>query len=300
MTNTSKTILFFGTDSFSAASLRALIAEGYSVAAVVTKPDTKKGRGRKLTKSIVKEIAEENDIPVWQPTQVRDIEQDIRSLTKQNGEAPLGVLVSYGKIIPQSTIDLFTPSIVNVHPSLLPRYRGPSPIESAILNGDPETGITLMQLSKAMDAGPIYDQITVPLTGNETTPELEERLAERGAQQLVTHLPSIISGELVGTPQDDTVATYCQLLKKEDSVLDTTQLTAADAERRIRAYLAYPKSKVTVAEQTIVVTSAHVSSQQQTLLDLACLDGHFLSVDTLIGPTGKPMSAAAFLNGYAH
>lgn len=300
MTNTSKTILFFGTDSFSAASLRALIAAGYTIGAVITKPDTKKGRGQKLTKSIVKEIAEEYAIPVWQPTRVQDIEADILALTEQNGKAPLGVLVSYGKIIPQSTIDLFTPGIINVHPSLLPHYRGPSPVESAILNGDSETGVTLMQLSKAMDAGPIYDQIIMPLTGNESTPELEEYLAEKGAEQLTERLPAIISGEIVSTPQDDAAATYCQLLKKEDSVLDTAQLTAKEAERRVRAYLAYPKSKVTVAGHTIIVTSAHVSHEQHTILDLPCLDGHFLTIDTLISPSGKPVDATAFLNGYAH
>lgn len=300
MTNTSKTILFFGTDEFSAVALRALLDAHYTVAAVITKPDTKKGRGRSLTKSIVKEIAEAHAIPVWQPTQVRDIEPLVQSLTEQNGDAPIGVLVSYGKIIPQSTIDLFKPGIINIHPSLLPLYRGPSPIESVILQGDANTGVTLMQLSKAMDAGPIYNQIIVPLVGDETTPQLEHTLAEKGAQQLVHHLPLIITGELHPTPQDETAATYCHLLKKDDALLDTAQLTAAEAERRVRAYVAYPKSKVIIAGHTIVVTRAHVSTTQQTLLDIPCADGQFLTIDTLIGPSGKAMDAAAFLNGYAH
>lgn len=300
MTNTSKPILFFGTDQFSAVALQALLDADYTVAAVVTKPDTKKGRGRTLTKSIVKELAEAHSIPVWQPTQVRDIEPFILELTDKEGEAPIGVLVSYGKIIPQSTIDLFTPGIVNIHPSLLPRYRGPSPIESAVLHGDSETGVTLMQLSKAMDAGPTYDQIVMPLMGSETTPQLETTLAKSGAQQLIRHLPSIISGELQPIPQHETAATYCHLLKKEDALLDTTQLTAVEAERRVRAYLAYPKSKVIVATHTIIVTSAHISATHHTLLDIPCADGQFLTVDTLIGPSGKAMDAAAFLNGYGH
>lgn len=293
MTNTSKTIVFFGTDEFSAVSLRELIAKGFSIGAVVTKPDSQKGRGRKLTKSIVKEIAEQHDIPVWQPTRVVDIAENIESLND-----PVGVLVSYGKIIPESIIKLFNPGIINVHPSLLPKYRGPSPVESAILHGDTETGVTIMQLSKAMDAGPIYSQITVQLNDTETTPELEHRLAELGAQQLTLTLPAIIEGHSVPTPQNDSIATYCQLLSKENSLLDTQKLTAEQAERQVRAYLAFPKTKAVITEHQIVITKAHVSNTASSLLDIECSDGQFLTIDELTGPSGKPMTAKAFLNGY--
>lgn len=294
MTHTSKTIVFFGTDEFSAVSLRELLAKGFSVAAVVTKPDSQKGRGRKLTKSVVKEIAEEHGIPVWQPVKVTEITENIQSLND-----PIGVLVSYGKIIPESIIKLFTPGIVNVHPSLLPKYRGPSPVESAILHGDTETGVTIMQLEKAMDAGPIYRQITVKLNDTETAPELETHLAELGAQELTLVLPSIINETSLPTPQDDASATYCKLLQKDDSHLDLTQLTAEQAERRVRAYLAFPKSKTEIANLQIVITKAHVSNEHNNVLDLKCNDGRYLSVDELIGPSGKPMNAKAFLNGYA-
>ncbi len=293
MTHTSKTIVFFGTDEFSAISLRELIAKGFAIGAVVTKPDSRKGRGRELSKSIVKEIAEAHNIPVLQPFKMVDIIDDIKAL-----DNPIGVLVSYGKIIPQSVIDLFTPGIINVHPSLLPLYRGPSPVESAILNGDTETGVTIMQLSAAMDAGPIYKQVTVPLNDTETAPELELQLGELGAQQLTSVLPAIMDGSIQPTPQDNSVATYCTLLTKDDSQLATESLTSAQAERRVRAYLAFPKSKTTVAGQPIVITKAHVSNAQTTTLDLACIDGRFLSVDELIGPSGKAMTAQAFLNGY--
>ena len=168
----SKTIVFFGTEEFSAVSLRRLIDDGFSIPAVITKPDSKKGRGKKMVPSAVKILAEEYKIPVWQPRKLADIVSDIKSL-----DDPIGVLVSYGKIIPQSVIDLFSPGIVNVHPSLLPKYRGPSPIETAILNGDDKTGISIMQLSADMDAGPVYDQLEVGLDGNETAPQLEEKLA---------------------------------------------------------------------------------------------------------------------------
>ena len=293
MTHTSKTIVFFGTDEFSAISLRELIAKGFSIGAVVTKPDSRKGRGRELSKSVVKEIAEAHDIPVLQPTALRDIADDI-----QKFDSPIGVLVSYGKIIPQAIIDLFTPGIINVHPSLLPLYRGPSPVESAILNGDTETGVTIMQLTAGMDAGPIYSQITVPLVDTETAPELELQLGELGAQELGLTLPAIMSGTVQPTPQDETVATYCQLLTKADSTLDLSTLTAEQAERRVRAYLAFPKTKTTVAGQPIVITKAHVTNTHESPLDLACADGRYLSIDELIGPSGKAMSAVAFINGY--
>ena len=293
MTHISKTIVFFGTDEFSAVSLRELIAKGFSIAAVVTKPDSQKGRGRKLTKSIVKEIAEAHNIPVWQPLKVVEIAEQVKAL----GD-PIGVLVSYGKIIPESIISLFTPGIVNVHPSLLPKYRGPSPVESAILHGDTETGVTIMQLSKAMDAGPIYSQITVTLTDTETAPALESQLAELGAQQLTLTLPAIISGQAVPTPQHDEIATYCQLLSKDNSVLDTKKLTAEQAERQVRAYLTFPKTKTEVSGHQLVITKARITNESESILSIACADARFLTIDELIGPSGKPMTAKAFLNGY--
>ena len=293
MTHTSKTIVFFGTDEFSAASLRELITKGFTIGAVVTKPDSRKGRGRELSKSIIKEVAEANTIPVWQPTDVTTIADDIKKL--QN---PMGVLVSYGKIIPQAIIDLFSPGIVNVHPSLLPLYRGPSPVESVILNGDTETGVTIMQLSAAMDAGPIYNQVTTHLLNTKTTPELELQLAELGAQQLSDTLSAIINGTVQPTPQNDNNATYCQLLTKEMSMLDTATLTADQAERQVRAFIAFPKTKTVVDGHQIIITKAHVTNENTSPLDIKCADGRYLSIDELISPSGKKMDAKAFINGY--
>ncbi|MES2630840.1 MAG: methionyl-tRNA formyltransferase [Patescibacteria group bacterium] len=299
MTHISKTILFFGTDDFSAVSLRELIERGFTIGAVITKPDSRKGRGRELQAPLVKQIATEHAIPVWQPLKMSEIAEQIKVLTETNKEKPMGVLVSYGKIIPQSIIDLFEPGIVNVHPSLLPKYRGPSPVESAILNGDMETGVSIMQLSAEMDAGPVYKQIAFPLNDTETAPELENTLAALGAQELVTILPSIIAGALQPIAQNDSVATYCKLLSKEDGILDPEALTAEQAERKIRAYLAYPKTKATIAGHSVVITNSHVSSTASSILDIKCADGQFLSIDELIGPSGKIMNAKAFLNGYA-
>ena len=301
MKNPSKTILFFGTDSFSAISLNELIEKGFTIGAVITKPDMHKGRGQIVIAPEVKIIAQQNDIPVWQPKSVSDITDDVINLTKSTGDKPLGVLVSYGRIIPQKIINLFSPGIINVHPSLLPLYRGPSPIESAILNGETETGVTIMQLSKEMDAGPIYSQAPFKLKDTETTPELEQKLGELGAQELTRVLPAIISGALQPIKQNNQVATYCKLLKKSDGLLDAATLasiTAEQAERFVRAYRVFPKTTVKIGDYKIVITRAHVTSKGHTPLDIACSDGRFLAIDELISPSGRTMNAKAFLNGH--
>jgi methionyl-tRNA formyltransferase len=287
-------IIFFGTEDFSLTALTGLIEAGYDIAAVVTKPDSKKGRGQTLTPPSVKVLATRYNIPVWQPTKLVDITANIQAL-----QPVAGVLVSYGKIIPQSIIDLFTPGIINVHPSLLPKYRGPSPIESAILHGDAETGVSIMQLAAAMDAGPVYTAKTYPLTGTETRPELYHALADVGTNLLLETLPMIIDKSLAPTPQDEAAASYCQLLQKEDSFLDPKTHTASQAERHVRAYLHFPKTKIQLGEYTLIITKAHVGDHQKTPLDVLCQDGAFLIVDELIAPSGRQMSAEAFLRGYA-
>jgi len=287
-------IVFFGTEDFSLYSLRALVEAGFNVAAIVTKPDTRRGRGGKLTQPAVKQFAIQHNIPVWQPNHLKNIINDIKNLTPQ----PTGVLVSYGKIIPQSIIDLFAPGIINVHPSLLPKYRGPSPIEATIINRDDTTGVTIMQLSKAMDAGPIYAQISHPLDHTETQPELYDTLGQLGANLLVQHLPNIINGILTPTPQNDAAAEYCSLLSRDDSRLDLTQLTARQAEAKIRAHLSYPRSRLTIGPYDLIITKAHTALAAKTPLDLPCAGGTFLSIDEVVAPSGKTMNSAAFLRGY--
>lgn len=293
MTNTSKTIVFFGTEDFSVPSLQALIDSGYRVSAVVTKPDSKQGRGQRLTPPIIKTIAQNHDIKVLQPSNLIDIKDDLTNL----GNAT-GVLVSYGKIVPKQIIDLFSPGIVNVHPSLLPKYRGPSPIESAILNGDDKTGVTIMKLSEKMDAGPIYSQKEIRLDQTETGPQLSNKLAEIGSQELVKILPIIIDGSLPPVPQIEEDASYCKLLQKSDSILDPDQYTAADAERRVRALLAFPKTKYVLNGYDVIITKAHVINTPSMPTDVRFKDGLYLSIDELIAPSGRTMSAQDFINGY--
>jgi len=290
----SKTIVFFGTDDSSLVALQGLVESGYNVAAVVTKPDSKSGRGQTLTAPSVKKFALDHNITAWQPVKVSDINDDIKAL----GPDITGVLVSYGKIIPESTINLFNPGIINVHPSLLPLYRGPSPIESAIENGNPQTGVSIMKLTAGMDAGPVYGQIIHKLSGRETRPELYKTLFQAGIIALLDILPSIISGSLQPTPQDDSKATYCKLFDKDDAWLKPNEVAAAKAGRLVRAHLGFPKTKIDILGHIVIITKAHVTSEQKTPLDILCQDNNYLSIDELIAPNGRTMSAKDFINGY--
>lgn len=291
MTKTSKTIVFFGTEDFSLVTLTALVEAGFFVGAVITKPDARRGRSKKDTEPAVKTYARAHDIPVWQPTKLRDITDAITAL-----DSPVGVLVSYGKIVPQSIIDLFEPGIINVHPSLLPRYRGPTPIESAILNGDSETGVSIMQLSAQMDAGPVYSQTHHPLSGTETKPELYKSLGDEGATELIRVLPDIINGTLVPAAQDEANVSYCQLLSKADTFVDTATHTADEVERRIRAHLGFPRTRLVFNDELLIITKAHVAKVPD-LHTIVCKDNTLLAVDELLAPSGKTMPTADYLRG---
>lgn len=286
-------IIFFGTEEFSLIALRALHEEGYDIRAVVTKPDSVRGRGHKITKPSVKVYAESVGLPVWQPQKLSEITDDIVAIG-----TVAGVLVSYGKIIPHSTLELFSPAIINLHPSLLPHYRGPSPIESAILHGDRETGVSIMQLTAEMDAGPVYIQERFSLSGHETKPELYQKLGELGTAKLLAALPYILNGTLPSIPQDDSNATYCNLLTKEDSLLAPQTMTASEAERRVRAFIGFPKTRLELLGEQRIITSSHVAETPKTPLDVAFSDGKFLCIDELVSPSGKTVSATSFLNGY--
>ena len=292
MTKTSP-IVFFGTEDFSLYSLKTLIEAGFPVVAVVTKPDTKRGRDRALTQPAVKSYAEEHGVLVLQPSNLSDITQYIGSLS-----SPVGVLASYGKIIPQSILDLFSPGIINIHPSLLPKYRGPSPIEAAIEHRDSHTGVSIMKLVAKMDAGPIYTQAPYALDQTESKPELYNTLGLMGANLLAHTLPSIVDGSLQPTPQNESEATYCPLLSKKESLLDPKKITPGDAEARIRAHLGFPRTRMTIAGHQIIVTKAHAVMSKRSPLDIQCKNGAYLSIDELIAPTGRTMDAKGFINGY--
>lgn len=305
MTKTSKTIVFFGNERLAtgvhttAETLRALIAAGYTVAAVVSNYEP--GQSRNARALEIETVAKEHNIPLLLPEKPKDI---LEQLQEYNAEA--GVLVAYGRIVPQSVIDVFPKGIVNIHPSLLPLHRGPTPIESVILEGAARTGVSIMALSKEMDAGGVYAQSEFPLTGTESKQQLADALLEVGKSMLFEVLPGILEGTVVALPQDDSRATYDRLITKEDGVIDWRK-PARQLEREVRAYADWPKSRTVLAKRDVVITQASVSeaplaapgtvtTEGNTLL-VACAE-EALRIEKL-KPAGKQeMTAEGFLAGY--
>lgn len=295
--STSKNLIFFGNERLStgyspngAPTLEAIIHAGYNVVAVVANYEA--GTSRKARKLEVAEVAKAHNIPVLLPNKLSEIKDQ---LAAYNPTA--AVLVAYGKIIPQSIIDLFPNGIVNIHPSLLPLYRGSTPIEQAILDGVPQTGVSLMQIVRAMDAGPLYAQTTVTLHGNETKFELTDKLLKLGGELVLQVLPSVMQGTAQLTTQDETQATFTPQISKADGVLDLNK-PAEQLEREIRAYAGWPKSRLDVYNNSIIVTKARIAqSSDDGDLVIACNPG-WLEILELVAPSGRTISGADFARGY--
>ena len=292
----SKKIIFFGNErlatgvSTDAPALTGLVKAGYDIAAVVashTEGISRQRRGLEIV-----EIAHAYHIPVVIPEKLTDIEERLAGYG-----AAAGVLIAFGKIIPQSTIDLFPKGIINIHPSLLPKLRGPTPVETAILEGLSETGVSLMGLSAKMDAGPVYLQSRVGLDGSQTKPELARKLLSEGTKLLLDNLEYILDGTLEPIPQDAAEATYTKLLAKPDGWIDFDE-PAEIIERKVRAFLGFPRTRAKVFGQEIVITKSRVAkSQHDGKLVMECQPGH-LEIEELIAPSGRSMSGADFIRGY--
>ena len=226
-------VLFWGTPDFATPPLRALLGEGYDVVGVVTQPDKPQGRSRStLVPSPVKVVALEEGIPVLQPEKPRgeEFEASLRAL-----EPDISVVVAYGHLLPQSVIDLPPLGTVNIHASLLPRWRGAAPIQAAILAGDQETGVSIMRMIKRMDAGNVIVQVHTPIPEDETYGELQLRLSELGAQAIIEALTLIAMGAAQETVQDEALATYASKVEREQALVNWT-LGAQQVARVIRAY----------------------------------------------------------------
>jgi methionyl-tRNA formyltransferase len=224
-------VLFWGTPGFAAAPLRALIGEGFDVVGVVTQPDKPQGRSREIIPSAVKQIALEEEIPLFQPKNAREsgLVEALKDL-----EPDIGVVVAYGHILPQKIIDLPAKGTLNIHASLLPLLRGAAPIQAAIKQGLAETGITIMRVVEALDAGPILLQAATPILSDETFGDLNYRLSELGALSLIEALTLISIGAGKETPQDDARATYASKITRESSLIDWSA-SAIEISRLIRA-----------------------------------------------------------------
>ena len=274
-----------------APTLQALIDAGYDVKAVVANYEA--GTSRKARALEIEEVARQYDIPVLLPDRPKDIIDELKAFN-----AEIGVLVAYGRIIPQSIIDIFPKGILNIHPSLLPRYRGSIPIEQAILDGSTQTGVSVMGLVKEMDAGPIYAQQTVELTGAETKQELTQKLLTLGGQLVLDVLPSALDGTAQPTAQDESKATFTSLISKSDGHMDLAK-PAAQLEREVRAYAVWPKSRLELYGHQVVVTKARVAQDNDDNLLIVAANPGYLEIEELVAPSGKKMTGADFLRGYA-
>lgn len=244
-------VVFMGTPEFAVPSLEALI-ETQTVVGVVTQPDRPAGRGRKLRPSPVKVTAEEAGLPLYQPPSLRERE----AAEPLHRWAPEAIVVAaFGQILRPHVLDLPPRGCINVHASLLPRWRGASPIQHALLAGDEKTGVSLMRMGVGLDTGPVYVQEAVPLRPGETAQTLHDRLAELGAEMLRAHLDAILSGKIAPEPQDDEAATYAPLIKKEDGRLDWTA-SAAQLDRRVRAMTPWPGAFTIWNEQRLKILAA--------------------------------------------
>ncbi len=227
--------VFFGTPYVARDTLAALVDAGHTPSLVVTNPDAPRGRGHILTPSETKVFAEAHNIPVITPEKID--EATIERITAE--DATLGICVAYGSILPEKLIESFPLGILNVHYSLLPKYRGATPTEAALLHGDSETGVTIQKMVKELDAGDIVAQESTVIGESETTQELRPRLIEIGSELLIKTLPRYIDGYIEATLQDHSQATRCGKLKKEDGLLDLTA-PAKENWNKYRAYKEWP------------------------------------------------------------
>ncbi len=228
-------VIFFGTPELALPTLQALLNNNYHISLIVTSPDKPAGRGRKLTPPPVKEFALIKKIPVIQPKKLTDnIIEQIKGY-----QADLGIVVAYGKIIPLQLIQSFPYGIINIHPSLLPRWRGASPIQSALLSGDKITGVSIMLLDEKLDHGPILTQRQTFISDDDYASTLTVKLFNLGAELLINILPLYLEGKITPKPQDERLATFCQKISKDDAEIDWHD-SAENIMNKIRAYDIWP------------------------------------------------------------
>ncbi|MBL0681493.1 methionyl-tRNA formyltransferase [Aeromonas dhakensis] len=296
-------LIFAGTPDFAARHLAALLSSDHEVVAVYTQPDKPAGRGQKLTASPVKELALAHDLPVYQPASLRkeEAQTELAALG-----ADLMVVVAYGLILPKVVLDTPRLGCINVHGSLLPRWRGAAPIQRSIWAGDAETGVTIMQMDVGLDTGAMIRKMSCPIAADETSASLYDKLAELGPQALVDTIDAMAAGDTAAEAQDDALANYAEKLSKEEARIDWS-MEAVAIERCIRAFNPWPISWFEVADQTVKVWQAEVITQDHgqragTLLkadkqgiDVATGKG-VLRLLTLQPPGKKAMSVTDLLN----
>lgn len=299
-------IIFMGTPDFAVGTLEALANAGHEVVLAVTQPDKPQGRKQILIAPPVKQTAEKLGIPVYQPKRVR--EPEALALLRSY-EPELIVVAAFGQILPKELLDMPQYGCINVHASLLPKYRGAAPIQWAILNGDAVTGVTIMRMDVGLDTGDMIAKAEVAITPQDTGGSLFDRLAETGAKLCVETIPSIVDGTAVYTPQDEQAATKVGQISKKDGLIDFTR-SAAAIECQIRGLNPWPSAYTSLAGKTLKIWSAQVSDRQTeaqpgtvVLVEKDCFGvqtGEGVLICTEVQLEGKKrMSAADFLRGNA-
>ena len=282
-------LIFAGTPDFAARHLAALLSSDHEVVAVYTQPDKPAGSGQKLTASPVKELALAHELPVYQPASLRkeEAQAELAALG-----ADLMVVVAYGLILPKAVLDTPRLGCINVHGSLLPRWRGAAPIQRSIWAGDAETGVTIMQMDVGLDTGAMIRKVSCPIAADETSASLYDKLAGLGPQALVDTVNAMAAGNTAAEAQDDALANYAEKLSKEEARIDWS-MEAVAIERCIRAFNPWPISWFEVAGQTVKVWQAEVVAQDHGQAVGTLLKADKQGIDIATGRRAAPADPAA-------
>ncbi|KPZ54139.1 Methionyl-tRNA formyltransferase [Pseudoalteromonas sp. P1-13-1a] len=295
-------IIFAGTPDFAARHLQALIQSEHQIVGVYSQPDRPAGRGRKLKASEVKALALEHELPVFQPQSLKN-EEALTELKSLN--ADIMIVVAYGLILPKAILEAPRLGCLNVHGSILPRWRGAAPIQRAIWAGDEETGVTIMQMDEGLDTGDMLHISRCPIAADETSASLYTKLAELGPGALIQTVNKLANGELTAEPQNDEQANYAKKLSKEEANIDWT-MDAVQIERNIRAFNPWPVCFTQMGEQSVKIYQASVVEQTGSAGEVLSSDKNGIVVAcgkqalciTQLQPQGKkPMAISDFLNG---
>jgi methionyl-tRNA formyltransferase len=256
-------VVFFGTPQFAVPTLQHLLEASHTVPAVVTQPDRPRGRGQKVIHAPIKAFALDRRIPVFQPDRLRP--PDVADVLR-GWNADLGVVAAYGRIIPEHLLTIPRLGMINVHASLLPRYRGAAPVHRAVIHGDQETGVTIMRVVKELDAGGMFAKVTRPIGSDETSDVVETALAEMGARLLVEVLDQLAAGTAHEVPQDDTQATYAPRLTKEEGLIDWTQ-SAWQIHNRVRGLYPWPHAYAFLNGSRLILLRSAVGTSHERSAD---------------------------------
>ena len=295
-------IIFAGTPDFAARHLQALIQSEHQIVGVYSQPDRPAGRGKKLKASEVKALALEHELPVFQPQSLKN-EEALTELKSLN--ADIMIVVAYGLILPKAILEAPRLGCLNVHGSILPRWRGAAPIQRAIWAGDEETGVTIMQMDEGLDTGDMLHISRCPIAADETSASLYTKLAELGPGALIQTVNKLANGELTAEPQNDEQANYAKKLSKEEANIDWT-MDAVQIERNIRAFNPWPVCFTQMGEQSVKIYQASVVEQTGNAGEVLSSDKNGIVVAcgkqalciTQLQPQGKkPMAISDFLNG---